>query len=371
MAEWHCTLYIRGEAWYDRDMAVLNIKNSKHYKRVIFPEGQQKDFLREIQTRLGFSLKKLANISGVHVRSMTDWKREKFSMSLPALKRLCQKAKVPLPKNIKIKDPFWYVNKGAKVGGFAVYQKYGRIGGDPEHRKKKWYEWWEREGKFKKHPIINVFLSINIPSKSPKLAEFIGIVLGDGSITPNQVSITLNKFDDRYFIKHVKNLFQELFKFDPSIYERKGENVVSLVVSRSKLVNFLVSVGLKIGGKVRQQVRVPYWIEKSEKFTKSCLRGLFDTDGCFYVDKHYYKGKVYYNCAMNFTNRSLPVLFFFKTKLEQFDFHPTHNTKFSISLRREDEIIQYFQIIGSSNLKHQNKIKEYLKNKSGEVPKWL
>jgi len=37
---------------------------------------------------------------------MTDWKREKFLISIPGLKKLCQKAGIPLTKDIKIKEPF-------------------------------------------------------------------------------------------------------------------------------------------------------------------------------------------------------------------------------------------------------------------------
>lgn len=346
-------------------MAELGIK---YYKRTVFPKGKQKDFLKKIQNQLNLTLKELASLVGIHIRSMTDWKREKFSMSLPALKKLCRRARIPLPKNIEIKEPFWYVYKGGKVGGLVVYKKYGKIGGDSEYRRKKWYEWWEKEGKFKKHSIFNS-LPINIPQKSSKLAEFVGILLGDGSLTKKQVTITLNRIDDRDFIPRVKNLIQKLFVVKPSINERKEENTVSITVSRTKLVQFFSKMGLSVGGKVKHQVDVPCWIKKCNLFTKFCLRGLFDTDGCFYIDKHRYKDKVYYNCAMNFTNRSLPILFFFKTKLEQFGFHPTHNTKFSISLRREDEIIKYFQAIGSANPKHLKKFKKYFKNKPGEVPK--
>ena len=349
-------------------MAESGIKFFRHYKRVTFPKGKQKNFLEKIQTKLNLSLKELANLAGIHIRSMTDWKREKFSMSLPALKKICRKAKIPLPKNIEIKDPFWYTSNGSSAGGIAVYKKYGYVGGDPEYRKKKWYEWWEREGKFNPNKYF-VVKEIAIPQKNAELAEFVGILLGDGNLTKKQVTITLNRFDDRYYLPRVKNLIQGLFAVNPSISERKEENVANIIVSRTKLVQFFVRMGLYIGSKVKHQVDVPSWIKKSIKFAKSCLRGLFDTDGCFYVDEHHYKNKIYYNCAMNFSNRSLPILFFFKTKLEQLGFHPTHNTKFSLSLRREDEIIKYFQIIGSSNPKCLEKFKEYFKNKSGEVPK--
>ena len=338
-------------------------------KRVIFPLEKQYEFLFEATKKLKLSWPEFAERIGVHQRTLNDWKREEYSLPISIFKKISKIAKLETSVNIDIRQPFWSAKKAGKIAGKLVYQRYGRVGGDPKYRKKKWYEWWEREGKFKKHPIIALPLLINIPPKNPDLAEFIGIILGDGSITPSQLTITLHKFDDRYFIDHVKKLFQKLFKLQPSVYERKGENVMNIVVSRKELIRFLLKMELKIGGKVKQQVRVPQWIEKSALFTKFCLKGLFDTDGSFYIDKHYYKDKIYYNCAMNFTNRSLPILFFFKTKLKQFGFNPTHNTKFSICLRKEDEIIKYFKQIGSSNQKHFNKFNKYFKNKYGEVPK--
>ena len=74
---------------------------------------------------------------------------------------------------------------------------------------------------------------------------------------------------------------------------------------------------------------------------------------------------------MAFTNRLLPILLFFKSALEKLGFHPTQNTKFKVSLRKEKEILDYFKKIGSSNPKHLNKFYEYFQEKYGEVPKWL
>ncbi len=90
---------------YDSDMADLEIKY-KCYKRVVFLKGGQRIFLKRIQNQLGLSLKEFAALAGIHARSMTDWKREKFLISLPGLKKRCQKAGIPLPKDIKIKEPF-------------------------------------------------------------------------------------------------------------------------------------------------------------------------------------------------------------------------------------------------------------------------
>ena len=351
-------------------MAELNtIKNRKYPKRVAFPKGKQEKFLKVIQNKLGLSLKDFAKLSGVHKRTMSDWKREKLLMSLVALNRMCRRAKISLPKNIEIKSPFWYTKKGAKIGWLAVYKKYGRIGGDPEYRKRKWHEWWEKEGRFRKHSVIGAYAPLKIPRRSSQLAEFVGILLGDGGITKGQITISFHIIDDRIFASYVRGLAQNLFDVNPSLSERQKKGIIRMRISRKKLVGFFNKMGLSSGNKVKNQIDVPTWIKNSTRFTKLCLRGLFDTDGCFYIDKHRYKDRVYRNCAMNFTNRSLPILSFFQTKLEQFGFHPTHSTKFSVLLRRESEIVRYFQEIGSSNPKHLNKFKKYFKDKYGEVPK--
>ncbi|TSC75381.1 MAG: Uncharacterized protein G01um101430_476 [Parcubacteria group bacterium Gr01-1014_30] len=354
-------------------MPELNKKKYGYFKRIAFPEGEQSKFLKDAQTRLNLRLKEFAKLAGVHMRSLTDWRREKVLMSLPALERICRRAKIPFPENIQIKEPFWYVNKGAKKGWMAVVRKYGRIGGDPEYRKKRWYEWWENEGRYRKNLVIGITKPIKRPILSTRLAELIGILLGDGGITKSQVTVTLNKYDDKEYSEYVEALFVKLFRVTPSVYYgKKNDSTIAVVISRTELVRFLVENGLKIGGKVKQQVDVPVWIKQTEKFIKDCLRGLFDTDGCFYVDKHYHrnKDKIYLNCGMNFTNRSLPILSFFKNSLERLGLHPTQKTEFSVFLRKENEIMRYFQEIGSSNPKHFNKFKAYFTNKYGEVPKW-
>lgn len=290
-------------------------------------------------------------------------------MPLSVFKKLIEICGINSPR-VEMLSDYWHVKEAGKKGGLACYKKYGGFPG--------WTREASRRGALKAIEVhrrnrSNFFVPkpVFFPKYSPQLAEFIGIVLGDGGITKRQITVTLNRFDDQEFVFYIKNLIQRLFIINPSINERKEQRVVNIVVSRTKLVQFFTNMGLHTGNKVKNQVDVPFWIKKSKNFTKSCLRGLFDTDGCFYIDKHYYKDKVYHNCAMNFTNRSLPILFFFKTKLEQLGFHPTQNTKFSITLRKENEIIKYFQAIDSSNPKHLNKFKQYFKNKSGEVPKRL
>ena len=352
---------------YNGSMLEMMIKNKD--ARVFFSRGSQKIFLEKLQGQLNLNLKDFSEIAGVCVRSMTDWKREKNSVSLQGLKALCLRAGIDLPKDMEIKDRFWYISKAGRAGGLATFKKYGGIAGDEEYRKKKWLEWWNKKGKFNPKPYF-LTKDIAFPRQSNQLAEFIGIVLGDGGVSERQVSITLNKVDDLEFSFYVKNLTDSLFFVKSSVYIKKDQSVLNIVVSRTKLVKFLLEMGLRVGSKVRQQTGIPKWINKSDSFIKFCMRGLLDTDGCFYIDKHKYKDKIYLNCGINFTNRSLPILNFFKDNLEKFEYHPTQKTKFSIFLRREEEIIRYFKEIGSSNPKHLNKFNKYYNHKFGEVPKW-
>ena len=120
---------------------MAELLNPKLDERVIFPLGEQHKFLLKVANKLKPSWNELADNIGVHRRTFNDWKREKYSLPLSVFKRISVIAKLKIPKNIEIRDPYWYVYKGAKIGGIACIKKYGRIGGDPEYRKKKWYEW--------------------------------------------------------------------------------------------------------------------------------------------------------------------------------------------------------------------------------------
>ena len=81
-------------------------------------------------------------------------------MDLKALKILCKKTGLKFPSDIKLRDKYWYVTKGASRGGVAALKKYGRVGGDPEYRKKKWYEWWEA--------VFNILKDVGL---NPRLAQ--------------------------------------------------------------------------------------------------------------------------------------------------------------------------------------------------------
>ena len=335
-------------------MAKLN-----NYKRVIFPAGSQKAFLFKVRTKLNIPWKKIAQLLTVSDRTLSDWKREKFTISLQATNLLVRKTKVALPKKIKIMEPFWYVFKGARAGGIKVYKKYGIVGGNPDYRKNKWRQWWKTKGKYQSHPIINVSFPIKEPAKSSELAEFVGILIGDGGISKNQVVITQHYIDDKDYCNFIIRLVKKLFGINPSVYHRPQFSINNIVISRVKLVKFLNSIGLPIGNKINQQIDIPGWIKTNRNYMIACIRGLVDTDGSVFRHSYTVKHKIYSYKKMSFSSRSKPLIssvyhFLKKSGLSS---RITKNN-FEIRIEAQKNVKKYFCLIGSHNPKHLNR---YLK----------
>lgn len=320
-------------------------------KRVIFPFGKQRDFLDRVLTEVSF--KEAVRFCRVSGRTIRDWRREKFSMDAYSLHLLCKKTKIPLPTKIEFKDRYWYAIKGAKAGGFAVLKKYGTIGGDSKYRKKRWQEWWEQKGKYEKHPIIGVRKSVRKPCLSVKLAEFVGIVMGDGSITKDQVKVTLNKKDDREYVLFVRKLIESVFRVPVSLLYRRDSLAVDLVVSRRELVRFCnENLGLLIGNKIKQGLDIPTWIKEKPEFYKSCLRGLIDTDGCVFDEVHYIRGKHYSYKRLNFRSASPSLRDSVFSLFRELGMTPKMRNTSAVQLEDKEEIERYFKIVGTSNPKH-------------------
>lgn len=252
----------------------------------------------------------------------------------------------------------------AKKGGLARFRLHGnpgtvegrRLGGLRSlttHQKKK--------------TGFVLLRKVAFPPQSVALAELCGIIAGDGHIGAYQTTVTTNSVTDGQHALYVKSLFERLFKIPVSIKPKVGQNACVVVVSSKEVARFLVKKGMAAGHKIRAGLRMPDWIVEKKPYRLVFIRGLFDTDGCVYVDTHIIKGKTYKNLGLAFTNRSLPLLADFKKALEELGLHPTQKTPYVVFLRREEDIRRYFVIVGSSNPKHLQKVSGYFSLKNGGV----
>jgi hypothetical protein len=328
-------------------------------KRVKFQKNKQSAFLFSAKNKLGTTWNEFSKSLKISERNLSDWKREKITLPLAAVKTICKKTGLSFPENIKLLSPYWYAKKGAGKGGLAVLKKYKVIGGDPNVRMEKWREWWEREGRFKIHPVLSKKLPFRKPKKSEKLAELIGIILGDGGISRYQIKITLHSKDDLAFSKFVVKLIRELIEVKPSVHFRQDCKVLNIEISRIGLVDYITGqLGLKIGNKVKQQVDIPQWIMHKKEYKMACLRGLIDTDGTVIIHRYKSKDRFYVYKKLGFTNRSFPLLKFVNGMLTELKIkNRIAKDQYDIRIEAIADVKKYFDLVGSNNPKH---LKRYL-----------
>jgi len=324
--------------------------------RILLKDGEQQRLMEKILSKI--SATKAAKICNLSERTIRDWRRGKFLMHKDAMIKLCKKVNISKPKNFEEKNDYWYAIKGAKLGGFmgsaACIKKYGCVGGP--NRKKAWKKWWNKKGKFLENHLFQR-KPINKPSKNLELAEFIGIMLGDGSITSKakQIHITLNYKDDAEYIKYVCSLIEKLFERKPGICERKSDGVFVISVSSMDLIDYLTRLGLKKGNKIKLQVDIPNWIKNNKTYSIACVRGLVDTDGCIFNHKYKVNNRFYNYTKLSFTSYSQPMRKSVYRILKSIGLKPRLSNYRDIRIDSQKDMKMYFNLIGSSNPKHLNK----------------
>lgn len=209
---------------------------------------------------------------------------------------------------------------------------------------------------------IGSTIKIKIPEKNEKLSELIGTILGDGNINyykkgkkigVYQISIAGHKYLDKdYHLKYIAVLFRELFGVEPLEILSKKNNGRYLIISSKQLVNFFISNELKSGNKIKNQVTIPSWIKKNKSYLKSCLRGLFDTDGCIYklTNQNSYQ--------ICFTNYNLTLLNDVRNGLLSLGINVSKITKGrDIMITKKSELRKFLNEVGFQNSRHLNKVR--------------
>ncbi|MBL7157830.1 MAG: LAGLIDADG family homing endonuclease [Candidatus Omnitrophica bacterium] len=331
--------------------------------RIILTKGKQKEFLENVNRKNRMNWPYIANLCNVSKRTIRDWRNEKFYMKYESAITLSEKANIPLRKSRRIMPEYWNTKKAASKGGRKRYELYGNPG-TSEGRKKGGIN---SQRKFQENPALWRKLGIKIkenikkPVNSAKLSEFIGIVLGDGTISDYFVAISFDASSDRKYSHYVKELIKEVFEIPPSTIMRDPlyDNSGRIVVYRKNLVEFLLKKGLKKGDKIRNKTNIPLWINKNRTYKIACTRGLIDTDGSFYTYRHKINKVIYNHFAICFTNYSKPLLDFVYKVFKELKFTPSI-TKNRIYLHRKKDIKTYVKVFGSNNPKHLQKYEHFL-----------
>jgi len=194
----------------------------------------------------------------------------------------------------------------------------------------------------KRHDIV-------IPTEhSVNLAEFFGIMLGDGHVAPYQTLVTLGTKEYNY-VCYVQFLMTKLFNVPATICSKKN-GYHNVYIGSVELTRWLYREGL-VSNKVAAQVGVPEWLFTEKEYTRAFLRGFFDTDGSVY--------KLRFGIQISFTNRSIPLLIALQAMLRGLGYRVSELSLFRIYITRRDDVERFFAEIQPMNAKHQDRY-EYL-----------
>lgn len=290
----------------------------------------------------------VANQIGYTTRTINAWKNGKNTIPQTVFIELMQLSGLQELSEYTVVSRFEQRSLAGKVGGRVAYDLYGL--GDSQSRRKGGIQSYAR----RKDEPADIFTrqSVTCPAPNTHLAEFIGIMLGDGGVTEYQVSVSCNMRDDADYITYVSSLMERLFGVAPKHYVRVDKNCTILVISSIELREQLVGLGLILGDKIRGGLHIPQWIKDNPDYMRWCLRGLFDTDGGIYLERHKRKSGVYEYPRMAFVSASEPLVQDVVGGLIQLGLRPKIRQSRYVVLDKFTDIQQYFTIVGSSNLKH-------------------
>ena len=237
-----------------------------------------------------------------------------------------------------------YVDKNMSIREIAdtlgiaqqtVFSRLKRLGIRTSPQKKKHYQ--------------NRRSDVRIPGEySEELAEFFGIMLGDGHIARYQVVVGLGNKEEAY-ANYVAGLMEKIFGVRGHIAVRHS-GYRDVYFGSVDIVRWLLNEGL-VHHKVRSQVDIPRWLFSSPKFSQRFLRGFFDTDGSVY--------KLKFGIQISLSNNSLPLLASLRAMLNGLGYKASRVTAYRTYLTRRDDVRRFFEEVRPQNPKHLKRFKAF------------
>lgn len=201
---------------------------------------------------------------------------------------------------------------------------------------------------------------INLNQKSPELAEFIGILIGDGFIgsygrTTKMIQITGHKLNDReYYENYLVPLVNTIFGINPHLYERP--NCLRLTIYSKAIFEYLRDTfNFPVGKK--EEIEIPKNFLETKESKLRTIRGLFDTDGTIHLQRQKYP-------VIAITTTSRKLAFQVQKILNEFDFgaymcqskSKECKDAYRVTIFGKQKVLKWKQLIGSSNPYHQRRI---------------
>ena len=316
-------------------------------KRAKFLKGKQNKFIFAACSNL--SLKQFLKLSKLKISysALKRYAREILTLPLPLAEKIAKISNQKLSDyKIKLLDENWGASKGGKRGIKVMMSKY-----------KDKLQLWRRRGA-KALAKYSIPKKIKKPQLNEELAEFIGVYLGDGTLTKYFVRIFGDKRYDLHYFNYLASLVYSIIGIQPKIRIERSRNLLILDIRSKLFCDYLKNdFGFKDGCKIRNKVVIPEKIIRRKELLFSCLRGLIDTDGSIAKDGE--------TLCIRFRSHN-PLIIEQLAKLNEQLTIFTFQYKTVIGTRNVSKINYFFKTIGSSNLSN---IIRYCEFKKGNLIK--
>lgn len=307
----------------------------------------QKRFVAKALTEFKGSLPEFAKLINIHPRTLGEYREGRYRLNAARAKQIEIVSGVAAPKGLPSFDKKQHLASISRKGGKGLIAKYSRVPVSETVRKQAWVDWWKRKGRHEKR----FKHTMKTPEHSARLAELAGIILGDGGISPYQITITLSK-EEQAYAKYVQTLSKDLFGIPVSLHNRASHGACDVrISSRECVLFFMKECGFSIGSKIKSDARIPEWIMANQEYRKACLRGALDTDGCIFLETHSsYKDRKYSYARLNITIYIPGLVEQLYDILSSLDLHPRiRRGGKAVQLENLNEICKYMEVVGSSN----------------------
>lgn len=199
---------------------------------------------------------------------------------------------------------------------------------------------------------------ITLNLKSPDVAEFLGVLIGDGfigSYPGRMIQITGHKINDKeYYQDYLIPLIKRIF--DTKIFFHEQKNCLRLsIYSKEIFTTLKITFDFPVGKK--GDIAIPKNMLESDECKLRLIRGLFDTDGSISLQR-----KKYPVIAITTTSKVLALQI--QEILNEFEFgayickstQKGFKDAFRVTIFGKQKVLKWKSLIGSSNPYHLKRI---------------
>jgi len=205
-------------------------------------------------------------------------------------------------------------------------------------------------------------------------AEETGWHIGDGSMNyyDNQgkmkgiYQLRGHIEDDKpHYLNRIKPIFKSLYGIEISLRDMPSTRVFGFQIWSDDLVKFKQKLGLPLGPKI--SIDIPKGFLSNQKLKAAVIRGIFDTDGCVYLEKK--KTGLYPRIEIK--TISLPLALQLKKTLNEIGLIKAtmyqekglrlgnRKISYAVAVRGAKMFHKFIEVVSPKNQKHLEKYKEF------------